>query len=350
MNELMLKVLQGRASDEERALLDRWRNRSRENEEEFDALSALWVVTGEGRVDSALSDPPDAAELIAMAERPGSPAWDNGGLRRNQAVDGRRGDGPSAPRRGRGRLAAAAVVAGLIAAGAGVMASGLLRGGERGPLAEGVIATGAGEMTTLSLADGSSIRIGPETTLGLTDGSGGQVVELEGRAFFGVQANASRRFSVVTQYGEAVAFGTRFEVRSEGGEFKVLVVDGEVEVSLHDGPPALLRGGEMSLSSGEGPLRATKVADVLGHLEWMGNALVFQATPLAMAATEIERRYGVPIVIEDGELETVELTMTFTDRAMEEVLLVICEVVGADCVFEGDEVRIRSSDEARVGA
>jgi hypothetical protein len=51
---------------------------------------------------------------------------------------------------------------------------------------------------------------------------------------------------------------------------------------------------------------------------------------------EVERVYGVPVSVEDPHLADVEVTVTLTDRSVEEVLLVLCTITEADCaVREG---------------
>lgn len=133
--------------------------------------------------------------------------------------------------------------------------------------------------------------------------------------------------------------GTRFEVRSEEEEFRVLVVDGRVRVAAAQAS-ALLSPGDLSRSRAGQGLSTSRVADVYGELDWMGNALVFQGTPLETVLDEIERRYGVPVILQDPELARVPLTVTFTDQDVEQVILVVCETLRVRCSVENDRVRI----------
>jgi len=67
---------------------------------------------------------------------------------------------------------------------------------------------------------------------------------------------------------------------------------------------------------------------------------LFQATPLDQVAREIEGRFGVSVEIADAFLEEIQVTVTFTERPLDEVIVVLCEVVGAACSVEGGVVRI----------
>ena len=223
---------------------------------------------------------------------------------------------------------------------------GALNGEEEGPalLSGSEIVTGAGEMTTLTLGDGSSIRLGPQSKLRLSEVEDRRVAWLEGRAFFGIQADSTRPFVVRTAGGDAQVLGTRFEVRTEE-EFRVLVVDGNVAVSA-GGAELRLSEGEMSRSVDGNRPSTERVEDVYAHLDWLGNAIVFQATPLERALREIERRHGVLVELRDPALADMTVTATFTGRPVDQVIFVLCEIMNTTCEIEGDTVRIGSAERA----
>ena len=118
------------------------------------------------------------------------------------------------------------------------------------------------------------------------------------------------------------------------------MVDGKVRVSS-GGQQADLEKGEMSRNAEGMPPSKHRVRDVYAYLDWMGNALVFQNTPLNEAIDEIEHRYGVHVALEDPELGSLRVTMTLNDEDEKDVMLVICEVIGAQCPLEAGEVHIR---------
>jgi ferric-dicitrate binding protein FerR (iron transport regulator) len=72
---------------------------------------------------------------------------------------------------------------------------------------------------------------------------------------------------------------------------------------------------------------------------WVGNFLVFQDTPLREVAKEVERRFGVPVVIRDSALAERTVTAWFADRTLEEVLRVVCAASLTRCTL-GDVVEI----------
>jgi transmembrane sensor len=195
-------------------------------------------------------------------------------------------------------------------------------------------------MTTVTLPGGTVARLGPNSTLRFPAEEAGsdQGVWLEGRAFFGVQPNPSRTFTVDTDFGEAVALGTRFEVRTEDDEFRVLVVQGLVRVSAAGAAVEIGPGGMASSASGSPPSAIT-VSDPEGELTWMGRTLVFRATPLSAAVAEIERRYDVDVEIADPTLASMEVTATFSGQPLDGVVLVLCQILNAECEMGGGQVR-----------
>ena len=180
-----------------------------------------------------------------------------------------------------------------------------------------------------------AIRVGPRSTLRFTQEGTEPVVWLDGQAFFGVQSDSTRRFIVRTEHGEAVALGTRFEVQSEDEEFRVLVVEGSVRVSAA-GAAVELSEGLMSESRDGAPPSTTRVEDVHERLAWLGTTLMFRNTPLGRAIAEIEDRYQVEVVLDATQLEDLTVTATFTEQEAEQVVFVICEMIGARCAVDGD--------------
>jgi transmembrane sensor len=330
MDEFIIRSLQARSSEEEEKRLRRWRAAAPDNDQRYRQLAAIWALVGVADPVRTDERAPDLKTLLAGAER--------GELRFPDPSDAPADALPFRRRPWFRRATRGAIAASLLGVGIGL--GNLLDGGDpTGPLADSEIVTGAGEMTTLTLHDGTSIRIGPGSRMRVVEERHATLVRLDGRAFFGVQPGRAREFRVATAYGEAAVLGTRFEVRSEHAEFRVLVLDGEVRVSA-GGHELGLTEGEMGRSVDGTPPTRYRVDDVYAHLDWMGNALVFQGTPLHRAVREIERRYWVKVLLEE-DLADVAVTVTFTDETLNDVVLVLCEMVGAQCEVDERQVHVR---------
>lgn len=344
MDELIIRSLQGRTAPEEEARLREWRKRDPDNERRYQELRQLWTLLGVGAPERDV-ELPDVDALVARAEA-GAKQEPTAPEDEVIPISASRSGGPPEDRSERPgspwerRAAIGALAAGLVAVGFGI---GTLLDGEPQPalLSQSEIVTGAGELTTVTLGDGSSIRLGPESRLRLSENRNRRQAWLEGRAFFGVQADSSRPFTVHTEYGEARVLGTRFEVRTEepDEEFRVLVVEGEVSVAA-GGSEVSVSDGQMSRSVRGAQPSTENVEDVFAELDWLGDAMVLQDTPLDRAVREIERRYGVEIVVEDPSLSEYNVTAAFTGQPAEEVVLVLCEILNTRCTMQDGQFRI----------
>jgi ferric-dicitrate binding protein FerR (iron transport regulator) len=72
--------------------------------------------------------------------------------------------------------------------------------------------------------------------------------------------------------------------------------------------------------------------------QWVGKFLVFQSTSVRDAAREVERMYGLHVVVADSVLSRRTVTATFTDQTAAQVLDVVCSVVNAQCESKPGEV------------
>jgi transmembrane sensor len=199
------------------------------------------------------------------------------------------------------------------------------------------ISTGAAEMTTVELGDGSVVRLAPASRLRVAESDSSREVKLDGRAFFVVAKMPDRPFVVHTPAGNARVLGTRFELATTDKDLKLVVVEGRVALT-HGTDRVEVRGGEQSGVRDQQTLKPTPVADA-GKLEqWVGKFLVFQTTPLRDAAREIERVYGTRVVITDSLLARQTLQVTFTDKPLGALIDEVCLLVHARCETRPNEV------------
>lgn len=342
IEDLIIKLLQGCATQEEKKRIREWRRETAENEDHFGTLVRLWSITGAGQPALDELHIPDVDALIQRAATtPMDAAQQAPEARMRQPTSGIGRSLRSRHLRGMVTLLKVAAV-GLLCISLGFGMGWLASGSQSvvSAMLESEIFTGDGEMTTITLQDGSSIRLGPRSRLRLRDEGETRVAMLQGRAFFGIAPDPSHPFVVRTEQGEVTVLGTRFEVRSEDVELRVLVVEGSVRVSSGGGATDL-QAGEMCQSySGEAPSVST-VEDVYADLAWMGNALVFQATPLSLAIREIELRYGVNIILKPPSLADLTISATLTNLQIDDVAMIVCEIIGARCYIDADTIRMK---------
>ena len=91
--------------------------------------------------------------------------------------------------------------------------------------------TATAETATIHLADGSTVRLAPESVLEVTDGEDARGTRLlRGAAFFEVVRDPGRPFKVQAELLDVTVLGTAFEVRVDESGTDVAVRQGSVQV------------------------------------------------------------------------------------------------------------------------
>ncbi len=317
-DQLLYRALKGHTSAEEERIIRRWRMAAPGNEARYQELSRVLEAASRG-FEWPVTTPPATLEILEEAAR------------RRAVRTGRRW-------RGWAPIALATVAAAAVVA----LAVGVWQGRRADRLAITELVTGPEETTTISLTDGTVVRLGGSSQLRFDPASDQRTVQLKGRAYFAVAKQQGRQFRVRTEGGELVVLGTRFDVDARAGDLRTVVVEGRVAVSA-------ARGGETRVSAGQvsrvvdGRLLPTqRVPDASGETKWVGRFLAFQSTPLRQVGRDIERVYAVRVVV-DSAIADRTITTWLADRSLDEVLRIVCAVSVATCAHEGGVVTIAGS-------
>lgn len=333
MDEKIIRYLQGRAQGPDERELRDWRAASPANEARFRELEAVWERTDPLLDDLRAVDAPTLEELLA-------------GARAGEAMPSR----PAAarvPARRRSRAWTAlwaAAVAGACLLGFG---AGRWSAPQQAGHAGAELVTSVGERATVELEDGSVVRLGPESRLRLLAGSASREVWLDGRAFFAIAKQDGAPFRVRTRLGEAVVLGTRFELDARDRALQVVVVEGSVAIGASDASVTVDAGKVGRVDEG-GVVSVAGNEDVLRHLDWAGDFLAFQHTPLGQVAIEVARRFDAHVVVADSALLDRTVSGWYVGTDFRQTMEAICLVIGARCAFDGETARVEL--ESREGS
>jgi len=161
--------------------------------------------------------------------------------------------------------------------------------------------TAAGEVRSLTLADGSEVLLDSASAIRVNYSSAQRQVELlAGAAIFQVAAQADRPFVVAADGGTTRALGTRFVVqRQDDGAALVGVLEHSVEVSSGGHQWQLAEGESLRYDAqGLSPL----ALDLPRLTSWQRGLLVFDRTPLAQAVAQLNHYRAGHILIADQAL------------------------------------------------
>ena len=194
-----------------------------------------------------------------------------------------------------------------------------------------VYKTATGEQETLTLSDGSVLKMNVRSSLSVRMRNLRRQVELnEGEVFFAVAVDPDRPFEVRTPNGLIRVLGTAFNVKSRSGRVAVDVERGQVLVK--DAPKGTgdMRAGRVTLVAGQGVdidtsghLSRLRPSDMKQVLAWQNRQAVFKNTPLGQVLLELELYHDVRVKLACPELETKGITGTFDMRDLDQTLEVI---------------------------
>ena len=274
-------------TDDQQAL-DAWLSASARHKVAFLRLQSAWAEAGRLQALAAGLPagtlPPRSGAVIDADDTQAGARPDLRGI--TFAPRDRRG-----PRR-RGWQHGLAAALALLALGSVAWGSWQLTGREQASYASTV-----GQIQTVTLPDGSTATLSSDSRVDVSLSRGERHVALtKGEAFFDVAHDTRRPFVVETEGRRVAAVGTRFSVRRDPEEIRVVVTEGKVRLESRAGadgaaqPVSLLPAGSVATAGRNGVLvRSLPVADAERYLEWRDGFLTFDDTSLADAAAEFNR-------------------------------------------------------------
>lgn len=303
-------------------------------------MSRLWKASGDADpIQSAVGAPPTLEALLRgsrAADRELRPVTGEWPGRQWEEAHRRRGQTSGATRHRAGwatwgaLVSAAAVVLFMVGRWSG-QPSVVADGG--GTLSASEFTTDTAEMATARLGDGSVVRLAPQSRLHVAPGGPKREVWLDGEAFFAVAKDTAHPFAVRTRAGSVEVLGTRFNLRVDGTDLQLVVTEGSVALvsGIHR---RLVVAGEVASVSDGGEPHIERPQSVDSLLTWKRGFLSFQRTPLRQVARELEKQYGVRVLLPDSTLASRTVTAWFTNQSFDHVLTAICRTVDAHCTSQ----------------
>lgn len=176
------------------------------------------------------------------------------------------------------------------------------------------------DSSLVSLAGGAEIRYDAKKY-----GKNGRDVMLTGKAFFEVEHDESRPFSIQTKLAEVVVLGTSFQVDGQPTSVDVTVATGKVLMTAGEGDEkknVTLTAGMSANYSMETQQIELITEEKLNYLSWKTGQLRFENTPLEEVIEDLSEYYKVPVrsrMMIRGE----KLTATFNQIPLDQVILII---------------------------
>lgn len=177
--------------------------------------------------------------------------------------------------------------------------------------------TDVGGLASVPMPDGSHVTLNTKSEIRVAVTETERRVSLEhGEAFFEVVKDPERPFVVYAGDRRVIAVGTKFAVRRETGEIRVVVTEGRVRVEPAkddaDLPVTQLSAGTFALAGHAGTLiQEKRLAEAEDYLSWRRGFLVFRETSLGEAVAEFNRYNTRKIVIDDPAVAAIRIGGSF---------------------------------------
>lgn len=213
--------------------------------------------------------------------------------------------------------------------------------------------TEIGALQTVPLTDGSRVTLNTNTELRVGVTQTERRIELEqGEAYFDVAKDPSRPFVVVAGDRRIVAVGTRFSVRRDGEEVRVMVSEGRVRVerqARYGLEAAGQTGGKAAATElAAGSMARARAGDILvldktideveQRLSWRVGRLSFDNTPLAEAAAEFNRYNTRKIHIDGASVGAIRVGGNFSASNVEGFLRLVASDFPVAITQRGNEI------------
>ncbi len=259
----------------ERQQFDAWRHEQPQHQYEFDVLQGLWNAT----------DGLPKARLQALCEAPAERPKRRVVLRYAVAASG------------------VAVALGL----------GLFSGLNHPKPYSAEFSTRLGEHRQVTLPDGSMMDLNSRSVVAVRYDSGRRGVELkQGEAMFSVEHDTSRPFVVAAGAGQVTVTGTRFDVRRDEEQTRVVVEAGTVKVQGQSPEKVVtLTAGLGTHVDSQGQVAASYAVNAEELTAWRTGKLVFNNALLGEVAREVSRYREHPLRVSTGAVSNLRLTSVF---------------------------------------
>lgn len=201
-----------------------------------------------------------------------------------------------------------------------------------------------GQSVNLVLSDGTKVCLNSKSCLHYPASFSGKQrnVELEGEAFFDVTPDEQSPFTVKVPAMCIKVLGTTFNVRAYRDETTyVTLATGKVEVVTADqtGRLTLNPNEQVSYSKSTG-LRLVQVTSDAAYA-WKSGELAYVDKPLSEIASDLERRFNIPIHIENTSLAQEKFSCRVKNKAtLEQVLTLLKTTRRLDYKIENEQIRI----------
>jgi ferric-dicitrate binding protein FerR (iron transport regulator) len=200
------------------------------------------------------------------------------------------------------------------------------------------------QVGVVTLDDGSTVRLAPESKLSIPQGFGPKLraVKLEGAGTFAVAPGQTQNFQVHGRDAVVIAKGTKFTVRNYESDDAVTVVVREGTVDVRNGEQIhpLAAGAALLIERGKAP-RAATISEAEEGAGWDTGTLVVSSRPLREVLPQLRRWYGLTVSVPQAALLDRPVTLRASLDSSRQAIREIEESTGLEFGYIGPNMVFR---------
>jgi ferric-dicitrate binding protein FerR (iron transport regulator) len=207
------------------------------------------------------------------------------------------------------------------------------------------IQSSPGQIGSLTLADGTRMRIGPDTKVFKAEGFPTKVraVRVEGTAQFDVAPNQPLPFRVVAKRTQTIATGTSFVVSAYPGDSTVLVQVREGTVTVKAGKQSSTVAMNQALAVNGTTLRAAKDDERAEAFGWVDGQMTVSHKQLREVVGQLTRWFNLDIKVPDLQLLDREASVSVSLDSSRAAIAQVEKSANVKFTYEGDSKVFRDA-------
>lgn len=337
INEVIIRFLDGSATNKEKADLLNWLKQSEENRNEYSEVRDLWLLGNTVAADDIETE----IALGRLKER----------IQRTEAEGVKKN--PSSRRLMHGFLKTAAVFAILLSVGFTSYYLGSHSMGEE-PTVMNRLLTADGSKGRFVLPDSTVVWLNSNSLLEYpeTFAASAREVRLSGEAYFEVQRNEKLPFRVQAGEMDIEVLGTRFIVGNyqRRSAVEAVLVEGSVKVDgCSMNHSVVLTPGQLISYDKRTEDVDVQMVNAADYISWIQNDLTFDNDKLTDIIINLEKWYGVDIVCSSDFANSVSMSFSVrSGESLEDILKAMTLVAPIKYDWEQDTLRIYPKKEQSI--
>jgi transmembrane sensor len=198
------------------------------------------------------------------------------------------------------------------------------------------------QVLTQILPDGSQVTLNKNSLISYTRSFTGTTrpVTLQGEAFFKITPNAVKPFIISVNDVKVKVIGTSFNVKSRNGKTIIVVETGVVKISRNQSSIELHPGERITIDQGQKTLAKESNSGKLYNY-YRTNQLECENTPLQELVDALNEIHHANIIIGNQALRNRQITASFKNSSLEEILNVISLTVNVQVQHKNQQIILK---------